>query len=72
MRHHRQKDETRSGQGIGFQSKAINRQTNHASLVTAPCYCGIGARRAYTCITCLGFNRYMGQVEARQAARGAQ
>lgn len=49
----------------GFQ----NGQSYGASLGTAACYCGVGARRAFTCITCLRFARYGSQVAARMAGR---
>lgn len=66
----RQKDESPSVQGMGIQSKAINRQTDRATLGTA-CSCGgPGGRpgQAPICLPCWKFHRALMASAARQAS----
>lgn len=65
---HRQKDETPSVQGMGFQSKAINRQTDGAILATA-CNCGGPGGRPGMQPICIGCYRFHKSITAAIARR---
>ena len=65
---HRQEIALATGGSRRAGGSGQNQQHKRTSVGTAPCYCGVGVRRAWCCITCLRWTRVMLGIEARRAA----